>query len=143
MPPTSFSLRDNLVTYCGEGRAGRSLRSTDALEGAGAVLVLGLFEFADDDSVHADHWERHPSGDEVLCVLDGRLHLTVETESSAQEATLESGQAFIVPRARWHRLRVLEPGRLIALTPVAGTQLRAGAAGPGDGCGDIREGGGA
>jgi mannose-6-phosphate isomerase-like protein (cupin superfamily) len=33
-----------------------------------------------------------------------------------------SGQAFIVPVGRWHRLTVSEPGDLLAITPRAETQ---------------------
>jgi mannose-6-phosphate isomerase-like protein (cupin superfamily) len=37
---------------------------------------------------------------------------------------IAQGQAFIVPRGCWHRLSVLEPGRLVFLTPTAGSERR-------------------
>jgi mannose-6-phosphate isomerase-like protein (cupin superfamily) len=71
-----------------------------------------------------DHWECHPEGDEILCVLEGRLLDAVNRDGDTQEAVIEKGQAFIVPRASWHHLRVLEPGRLLFFTPTSGTALR-------------------
>jgi mannose-6-phosphate isomerase-like protein (cupin superfamily) len=86
--------------------------------------LFGVVDFVDDDSIHADYWERHPAGDEILCVLEGRLIASVDGEGGAEEAVIEAGQVLIVPRRRWHRLQVLEPGRLLFFTPAAGSQLR-------------------
>lgn len=60
--------------------------------------------------------EIHPDGDEVLIVISGRL--SVRSESSPTEVlTLGPGDACIVKRNEWHKVSVIEPAKLIHLTP--------------------------
>jgi mannose-6-phosphate isomerase-like protein (cupin superfamily) len=122
--PKIFDVENGMIAYRDDGRALFSEMQVEKLKEFDPRFVLGSFEFSDDESVHADHWERHPAGDEVLFVLEGRLLATIEAEGGAQEAVVEAGQGLIVPRARWHRLQVLAPGRLLAFTPVCGVELR-------------------
>lgn len=77
-----------------------------------------------DQAVHADVWERHPAGDEVLCVLSGAITVSLRDHGDGTEpvVTLRSGQAVVVPTGCWHRLTVSEPADLLALTPRADTQ---------------------
>jgi mannose-6-phosphate isomerase-like protein (cupin superfamily) len=119
-----FSLQDSLIAYGPDKGAAPLPRSPAAFGDAAVNCLLGTVDFTDDESVHADHWECHPDGDEVLCVLEGRLLAAVDRDGATEEAVIGRGQAFIVPRASWHRLRVLEPGRLLFVTPRAGTALR-------------------
>lgn len=87
--------------------------------------VLGIVDIRDDASVHADCWERHPVGDEVLCMLSGRLRATVAGPDQAEiTVDIAAGEAFIVPRASWHRLQVIEPGRLLFCTAGAHSEVR-------------------
>ena len=72
--------------------------------------------------------ELHPDGDELLYLVSGRVDVIVE-EGGTEEAVgterrhaLTGGQAFVVPRGAWHRVDVVEPCRLVYVTP-----------GPGDG----------
>ena len=60
--------------------------------------------------------EVHPDGDEILCVLSGRIRVTGE---SAPNAALElgPGEACIVPKGEWHCVHLLEKTRLIHITP--------------------------
>jgi mannose-6-phosphate isomerase-like protein (cupin superfamily) len=119
-----FSLQESLIAYSRDKGAAPVPRSPAAFGDAAVNCLLGTVDFADDASVHADHWECHPDGDEVLCVLEGRLLAAVDRHGTTEEAVIGRGQAFIVPRRSWHRLRVLEPGRLLFFTPRAGTVLR-------------------
>lgn len=120
-----FSLLDSLIAYGDDKRVARVSQTLAALHHDAAVSsILGIFSFSDDDSVHADHWECHPAGDETLYVLEGRLLVAIDLDGVTEEVVIEKGQAFIVPKASWHRLRVLEPGRLLVFTPRAGTTLR-------------------
>ena len=119
-----FSLQYGLIAYGDDKRAAHVPLSLPSLGDAAVDCILGVVDFYDDESVHADHWECHPGGDEILCVLEGRLLATVTRDGATEEAVIAKGQAFIVPRAGWHRLRVLEPGRLLFFTPSAGTELR-------------------
>lgn len=79
--------------------------------------MIMSFELSEDMT----HWELHPAGDEILLVLSGRM--TVIVEGSPDECfELSAGQAFVVPRGRWHRLNVCEPGEVVFITPGEGTE---------------------
>lgn len=60
--------------------------------------------------------EVHPDGDEILYVISGRVRVTGESEP---EAALElgPGDACIVRKGEWHLVSLLEPTRLIHITP--------------------------
>jgi mannose-6-phosphate isomerase-like protein (cupin superfamily) len=77
-----------------------------------------------DRALHSDMWERHPAGQEVLCVLSGAVtaHLRDHDDGRSPVATLTVGQALVVPAGCWHRLTVAEPGDLLVITPRAGTE---------------------
>ena len=91
----------------------------------GDELQLAAFRVATDEDVHADHWEMHPTADEVVCCLRGALRLHLRGLDGNSEATvpLESGDALVVPRGRWHRLSLDEPSEVMTLTRRGGTQL--------------------
>jgi mannose-6-phosphate isomerase-like protein (cupin superfamily) len=88
------------------------------------LWTVGAVHADSDRAVHADVWERHPSGDEVLCVLAGamQVYLRDHADGAVPVATLTSGQSFIVPVGQWHRLAVVEPADLLAITPRVDTQ---------------------
>lgn len=71
-----------------------------------------------------DHWERHPAGDEILVLISGEMELVLDADHGEERATLEPGQTFIVPKGVWHRGIVRKPGRLMFVTPGAGTESR-------------------
>jgi mannose-6-phosphate isomerase-like protein (cupin superfamily) len=121
---TAFDLGDRLIAYDDDMRAVAMPQRLNAFDATAAASIMGVVAFTDDDCVHADHWECHPAGDEVLVVLEGCLTATVDRTGAIGEDTIGPGQAFIVPRACWHRLKVVQPGRLLFFTPVAGTRLR-------------------
>lgn len=85
---------------------------------------MAAFHADSDRAVHPDVWECHPSGQELLCVLSGavQIHLRDSGHGIEPVATVTAGQSFIVPVGRWHRLSVIEPGDLLAITPPAGTR---------------------
>ena len=124
MALSPFDLQDSFVAYSDGRKARRIARAFEEFQNPDHDYLLVTFDFQDDASVHADHWERHPSGDEILCLLQGRVVATIEVDGAAEEAVVEAGQAVIFPAATWHRLRVLEPGRLLVFTPRAGSTLR-------------------
>jgi mannose-6-phosphate isomerase-like protein (cupin superfamily) len=78
-----------------------------------------------------DHWERHPAGDEILTLLSGEMELVLDMPAGEQRATLRPGETFIVPKGVWHRGIVTSPGRLMFITPGAGTEHRPVRAGRG------------
>ena len=104
-----------------------------AMEG-GAKFWAGIDERHDLDqgrlmgstgqSADWDHWERHPAGDEILTLLSGELELVLDTDGGEERAVLKPGETFIVPKGVWHRGIVKAPGRLMFITPGAGTEHR-------------------
>ncbi len=68
------------------------------------------------------HWEIHPAGDEILLLLAGRMTVVLESDGGDEETTLQAGEAFVVPQGRWHRIKVIEPGELVFMTPGEGTE---------------------
>lgn len=71
-----------------------------------------------------NHWERHPAGEEILTLLSGEMELVLDLEAGEQRRVLKAGETFIVPRGIWHRAIVKEAGRLMFVTPGAGTEHR-------------------
>lgn len=89
-----------------------------------ADWVIGMHDAADDRAVHADFWERHPGGDEVLVVIDGDISVTLECNGARSHLRLQPGQALVVPCGTWHRLHVHAPSRLMFITPSVGSEHR-------------------
>ena len=77
-----------------------------------------------EQSADWDHWERHPAGEEILVLLSGELELVLDTDQGEERAVLKPGQTFIVPKGVWHRGIVKKPGKLMFITPGAGTEHR-------------------
>jgi mannose-6-phosphate isomerase-like protein (cupin superfamily) len=48
-------------------------------------------------------WERHPDGDELLHILDGKIEVTLLTDNGPDHVTVGAGSIFVVPRNVWHR----------------------------------------
>ncbi|MEU2514231.1 cupin domain-containing protein [Streptomyces syringium] len=87
---------------------------------------LFAFHVENDADLHADHWEVHPDGDEVVSCLTGgiRLHLRPEAPGDAEEEImLTAGTAVVVPRGRWHRIELDAPGDIMSLTLPRGSRL--------------------
>jgi len=74
---------------------------------------------------HADEWEMHPGGDEVLYLLAGALDVVLDEPAGERTFGLEGGQACLVPRGVWHRLVLRRPSDLLFITPARGTRHRA------------------
>jgi mannose-6-phosphate isomerase-like protein (cupin superfamily) len=60
--------------------------------------------------------EMHPDGDEFIYILAGRVTVTVDS-SPENPLELGPGQACIIPIGEWHRVHLLEPTRLLHITP--------------------------
>lgn len=70
------------------------------------------------------HWERHPAGEEVVVLLDGRIDIIQELEGKEVTTPLRAGEALINPKSVWHRSIVHEPGHALFITPGRGTEHR-------------------
>jgi len=82
--------------------------------------LMGAVDQLDDWS----HWERHPSGDEILTLLSGAMTLVLEEPAGERRVDLAPGDTLVVPRGVWHRGIVRAPGRLLFITPGAATDHR-------------------
>lgn len=64
-------------------------------------------------------WECHPTGDELLYVLDGAVEVTILLEpGGAEVSTARKGQVVIVPKGLWHRQRPVPEVALLTMTPM-------------------------
>lgn len=59
--------------------------------------------------------EVHPDGDEILYVISGKVRVICDSEPAPLE--LNAGDACIVPAGEWHKVDVLQPTRLVHITP--------------------------
>jgi mannose-6-phosphate isomerase-like protein (cupin superfamily) len=69
-------------------------------------------------------WEMHPAGDEVVCLLSGRVSFEFEGRGHVAELA-EPGQVLIVPRGTWHTAHTRVPTTMLFVTPGEGTQNKA------------------
>ena len=71
-------------------------------------------------------WEMHPNGDEVVCLLSGRITFVLDQgDAEAVVELTESGSFFVVPKGTWHTARVPERATMLFITAGEGTQHRA------------------
>jgi len=70
------------------------------------------------------HWEMHPAGDEIVCLLSGAIDLILQEGECERSLELRSRAAGIIPRGVWHRAIVHTPSDVLFITRGAGTQLR-------------------
>lgn len=68
--------------------------------------------------------ERHPDGDELLLLISGAVEVVLEEEGGKRVTALRPGQATIVPRGVWHRVRILQPSQIVHVTPGPGGEHR-------------------
>jgi quercetin dioxygenase-like cupin family protein len=82
-------------------------------------VLLSIFEFDQDWST----WERHPAGDEVVCLLSGRAVFHLEGGAAPLELK-EPGSYVIVPKGTWHTAKTSVATRMLFVTPGEGTENR-------------------
>jgi mannose-6-phosphate isomerase-like protein (cupin superfamily) len=68
--------------------------------------------------------EMHPDGDELLFLVSGKVKVVLEDRDPPREVELTPGQAVVVPRGVWHRVRLLEPSQVLHVTPGPGGEHR-------------------
>ena len=85
----------------------------------GRVLV-SCFSFDSD----WDTWEMHPAGDEIVCLLSGRVTFEFEGRGHVAELSVP-GTYVIVPRGTWHTAHTRVPTKMLFITPGEGTENKA------------------
>lgn len=76
-------------------------------------LTVGIAEMTRDPPHNG---ERHPDGDELIYIISGRVQVLGDSAPNVP-CELGPGQMCIVPRGEWHRVHLLEPTRLLYITP--------------------------
>jgi hypothetical protein len=70
-------------------------------------------------------WERHPAGEEMVCLLEGEVELHLERDDWRDTLVLDKpGDYALVPANTWHTAKVRKPSRLFFITPGEGTENR-------------------
>ena len=69
-------------------------------------------------------WERHPAGDEIVCLIEGALDLVLETDDGEQVIPMRDRGLTVVPRGVWHTARVRTPCVGLFITRGGGTEVR-------------------
>ncbi|AVP98764.1 cupin [Ahniella affigens] len=83
--------------------------------------LLSSFRFSENWT----SWERHPAGDEWVCLLSGVVTLILEQPDGLQRCTLAApGDFLVVPQGIWHSADATADCTLLFLTPGAGTEHR-------------------
>lgn len=68
------------------------------------------------------HWEMHPAGEEVLICVSGSAEAVLQRPDGDKAVALSPGLGCIVPSGVWHRVKVLQPGIVVFITPGQGTR---------------------
>lgn len=70
-------------------------------------------------------WERHPAGDEIVCLLSGAATLILEVGGGEKAVKLEkAGDYVVVPKGTWHTARTSVSTTMLFVTPGEGTENR-------------------
>jgi len=64
-----------------------------------------------------DHWESHPTGDELVHILDGTAILDIVGDDGPQSFVLRAGMLAVIPQGAWHRLRSPDGATQVTATP--------------------------
>jgi quercetin dioxygenase-like cupin family protein len=70
-----------------------------------------------------DHWEAHPTGDELIHVLDGTATLEIVGDGERRSFALRAGMLAIVPRGLWHRFHAAAGVTMLSATPFPGKHV--------------------
>jgi quercetin dioxygenase-like cupin family protein len=69
---------------------------------------------------YAQTWpyrERHPGGDELAVVLEGRVEVLVDRGEGEHAVRARAGEGCVIPAGAWHRLAVDESSVVLFVTP--------------------------
>lgn len=115
-PDTAIDIFASMVEFHEGGAIHERPRGAS---GDWGMWTMAAFHVDSNRAVHSDVWERHPLGDELLCLLSGAI--TVHLRDSVTTVELRPGTCYAIPAGQWHRLTVEEPGDLMAVTPRSDT----------------------
>jgi mannose-6-phosphate isomerase-like protein (cupin superfamily) len=68
-------------------------------------------------------WERHPAGDEIVCLLSGETTMILDRDGVHESIQVsEPGSYVVVPKGLWHTAKTSVPTKMLFITPGAGTE---------------------
>jgi mannose-6-phosphate isomerase-like protein (cupin superfamily) len=100
-------LPDRTPTTTGEQSAAAFARLADYRDGA---IFVGHW-------AGKSEWERHPVGDEIVMVIDGRTTMFFLTDGEETSAELGAGELVVVPQNTWHRFETPDFVKVMSVTP--------------------------
>ena len=62
-------------------------------------------------------WERHPSGDELVQVIEGETALFLLIDGVEHKNIMKAGELFVVPKGIWHRFESPKGLKVLTITP--------------------------
>jgi mannose-6-phosphate isomerase-like protein (cupin superfamily) len=62
-------------------------------------------------------WERHPQGDEIVHIVEGKTTLHLITVEGRQSLALKAGMLVVVPQNAWHQFEAPDGVSLMTTTP--------------------------
>lgn len=84
-------------------------------------LLVSHFSFDKD----WDSWEMHPNGEELVCLLSGRVTLILEKDDVEKTVLLDKSDSFVlISRGTWHTAKVDVPSSMLFITYGEGTENR-------------------
>ena len=69
-------------------------------------------------------WERHPAGEELVVLVEGRMTLIQEIDGEERRVEMSAGEAVVNPKNVWHTADMDELCRTLFVTPGMGTEHR-------------------
>jgi mannose-6-phosphate isomerase-like protein (cupin superfamily) len=81
-------------------------------------VLVSCYSFDSDWST----WERHPAGDEIVCLLSGAARFVFQDGRTVELRA--PGEFAIVPKGDWHTAKTTVPTTMLFVTPGAGTEHR-------------------
>ena len=62
-------------------------------------------------------WERHPNGDEIVQIVEGKTTVHLMTDDGPQSIAVSAGMVIVVPQNTWHRFEAPDGVSLVTATP--------------------------
>ncbi|MEX2523505.1 MAG: cupin domain-containing protein [Gammaproteobacteria bacterium] len=91
------------------------------LDRFGTGKLVTCFDFDSDWS----NWERHPAGDEFVCLLSGAVDMILDQEGIETVIELrEPGTFTLIPAGIWHTAKMVSLAKMLFITPGEGTEHR-------------------
>ncbi|MBU3025194.1 cupin domain-containing protein [Zobellia galactanivorans] len=109
---------------------GGILASTDRL--MKDCYTVSSFHLMEYKQSHPDYWEIHPSGDELILIVEGKIEVeylddqvsdpAINQSTKKTKRTITGGQAIIIPKGHWHRLILKEASQIVVMAKNEGSK---------------------